>query len=127
MEKKALTIPGKKPGAYFSDAVQYGNLIFTSGTPAKDAEGKVVFTGDVVAQARFIFEKISRLLEAHGSSIKNIIRTTYYLRNMEDRVKLNDLRQELFAGSPPASTAVEVNKLAHEDLLIEIEVVAYIS
>lgn len=124
MEKEILTIPGKKPGIVFSDAVQYGNLIFTSGMVAKDNEGKVVFPGDVVAQAKFILANIEKLLLFAGSDMRHVLRTTYYLRNMEDRVKIDALRREYFASSPPASTAVEVSMLAHEDLLLEIEVVA---
>lgn len=123
MSKKELVLPGKNPGL-FCDAVLYNGLIFTSGTVARDLEGKVAAPGDVEGQTRHIFDNISKVLEMAGSSLENTLKMTIYLRNMEDRLKINPIRKEYFKASRPASTVVEVSKLAHQDLLVEIEIVA---
>lgn len=121
--RRELVLPGKNPGL-FCDAVLYKDLVFTSGTVARDLEGKVVAPGDVEAQTRYIFDNIRKVLEMAGSTLENTLKMTVYLRNMEDRVKINPIRQEYFKACRPASTVVEVSKLAHQDLLVEIEIIA---
>lgn len=122
-QRKEWLLPGKKPGLY-SDAVSYGSLVYTSGIVARNLDGSVFAPGDVEAQTRFVFDRITEILEMTGSRFANIMKMTIYLRNMEDRLKINPIRTAYFDGMMPASTAVEVSKLAHQDLLIEIEVVA---
>jgi 2-iminobutanoate/2-iminopropanoate deaminase len=122
-ERKELVLPGKTP-ALFCDAVQYGDLIFTSGLVARNPDSSVHAPGDVVAQTRYIFDNLKNILALGGSSFQNIIRIVFYVRNMEDRLKINPLREEYFKGVRPASTVIEVSKLAHPDLLVEVEVVA---
>lgn len=122
-ERKELVLPGKAP-ALFCDAVQYGDLIFTSGLVARNPDSTVYAPGDVTAQTRYIFDNLNKILALGGSSFQDIIRIVFYVRNMEDRLKINPLREEYFKGVRPASTVVEVSKLAHPDLLVEVEVVA---
>ena len=123
MERKEWVIPGKVPTLY-CDAVEYNGLLFTSGMVARNPDGTVYCPGDGEAQAKFIFESIQTVLAMAGSSYQDVLRLTVYLRDMEDRVKINPLREAYFAGARPASTVVEVSMLAHPDLVVEMEVVA---
>jgi reactive intermediate/imine deaminase len=111
------------PVSHYTDAVQFGNLLFVSGMVSVDGEGKVLHKGDVAAQTRKIFENMKLLLETAGAGFKDVLKVTLYLRNIEDRPKVNPVRQEFFGAARPASTLVEVNKLIDPDLLIEIEAV----
>lgn len=112
------------PVSHYTDAVQFGNLLFISGMVSVDSNGKVMHRGDVAAQTRKIFENMKLLLETAGAGFKDVLKVTLFLRNIEDRAKVNPVRQEFFGSARPASTLVEINKLIDPDLLIEIEAVA---
>lgn len=111
------------PVSHYTDAVQFGNLLFVSGMVSVDSQGHVLHKGDVAAQTRKIFDNMKLLLETAGAGFKDVLKVTLYLRNIEDRPKVNPVRQEFFGAARPASTLVEVNKLIDPDLLIEIEAV----
>ena len=109
----------------YSRAVKAGNVVEISGTTAVDGE-KIIGKGDVYAQAVFIFQKIEKVLQEAGSSMKDVIRTRMYVTDIskwEDAGKAHAL---FFKEIKPATTMVEVSKLIHDDLLIEIEVSAVI-
>ena len=112
------------PVSHYCDAVRFGDLLFISGMVAADSDGNVVGKGDVVAQARKVFENMGRILESEGCGFGDVLKVTVFLRNMEDRPKINPVRQEVFGESRPASTLVEIAKLVDPDMLIEIEAVA---
>jgi reactive intermediate/imine deaminase len=112
------------PVSHYTDAVRFGNLLFISGMVSVDSSGKVLHKGDVAAQTRKIFENMKLLLETEGAGFRDVLKVTLFLRNIEDRPKVNPVRQEFFGSARPASTLVEVNKLIDPDLLIEIEAVA---
>ncbi len=103
-----------------------GTQVYVSGQVAMDERGQVVGAGDVVAQATLALEHVGRGLRAAGADPSHVTKVTIYVRNMEDRVKVVPLRAQFFGDTLPASTIVEVSKLAHPDLLIEIEAVAVI-
>ena len=109
----------------YSRAVKVGNVIEISGTTAVDGE-EIIGKGDVYAQAVFIFQKIEKVLQEAGSSMKDVIRTRMYVTDIskwEDAGKAHAL---FFKEIKPATTMVEVSKLINDDLLIEIEVSAVI-
>lgn len=109
----------------FSPAVRAGNLIFLSGTTATDDKGKIVGSGDIVAQTRRIFEKFEAILKSVGGDLSNIVETTDYFLSLEDYNKTGELRRELFKGPPwPAATGVVVSGLIRPDALIEIKGIA---
>ncbi len=103
-----------------------GTQVYVSGQVAMDEQGQVVGVGDVVAQATLALEHVARGLRAAGAEPSHVTKVTIYVRNMEDRVKIVPLRARFFGDALPASTIVEVSKLAHPDLLIEIEAIAVI-
>ena len=79
---------------------------------------------DVVAQARRIFEIMGAILSDAGCSFADVVRVTVYLTDIDDRARINPVRQEVFGDTLPASTLVEVSRLAVAGARIEIECIA---
>ena len=124
-KRKEVRLPDLcEPISHYTDAVRFGNLLFISGMVGVDAQGRVIGKGDVVAQARATFANMQRILEAEGASFADVLKVTVYLRNVEDRARINPVRAEFFGDARPASTLVEVSKLVAPELLIEVEAVA---
>lgn len=100
------------------------DLIFISGQVAQDSEGNTVGKGDIVLQTEQALKNLQNVLEASGASLADVVKVTVFLRNMEQRDIVAEVRKRFFKDNLPASTLVEVSKLAHQDWLIEIEAVA---
>ena len=100
--------------------------MFVSGCVATDAQGRVVGGSDVVAQARQAHENIKRCLAAAGASFSDICKVTVFLRNINDREKVNTVRREYFGPHRPASTLVEISRLVRDEYLVEIEATAVV-
>ena len=105
--------------------VEARKTIFVSGQLARDGKGEVVGKGDMRAQIRQTGENIKAALAAAGATLDDIVNTNTYVTNIEEFFKHTDVRMEYF-GAMPTSTTIEVSKLAHPDLMVEIEVVAVI-
>jgi enamine deaminase RidA (YjgF/YER057c/UK114 family) len=103
--------------------VEAKKTIFVSGQLARDARGEVVGKGDMRAQIRQTGENIKAALAAAGASLNDVVKTNTYVTDIEEFFKHTDVRMEYF-GALPTSTTIEVRKLAHPDLMVEIEVVA---
>ena len=103
-----------------------GDLLFISGQAAIDSQGQIVGVGDFDAQAQQVFENLKRVLRAGGSSLKNVIKVTIFLRDMSNFQKIVDLRSRYFTAPYPADTIVEVTSLYSPEALIEIEAVAVV-
>jgi enamine deaminase RidA (YjgF/YER057c/UK114 family) len=106
--------------------VEARKTIFVSGQLARDAKGEVVGKGDMRAQIRQAGENIKAALAAAGATLRDVVKTNTYVTDIEEFFKHTDVRMEYF-GALPTSTTVEVRKLAHPDLLVEIEVIAMVS
>lgn len=111
------------PGAIgpYSQAVQYGNLLFTSGQLGMDASGH--FAPTVEEQAKRSLLNVKAILEAAGFGMEHIVKTTVFLKDMNDFQAVNEVYASFFAEPYPARSAVEVARLP-KDGLVEIEVVA---
>ena len=107
-------------------SISGADLIFVSGQVALDAKGNVVGKGDVVGQTEQVLKNMQGVLETAGASLADVVKVTVFLRNMEHRNTVAEVRKRFFKDNLPASSLVEVNKLVHEDLLIEIEAVAVV-
>lgn len=118
-----LTPKAPKPIGPYSQAVKVGRLLFCSGQiPLDPASGQVISL-NVRDQTRQVMENIhSVLLEAHYDW-GNVVKTTLFLKSMNDFPEVNEVYGRYFSGEPPARTTVEVSRLP-KDVLIEIEVVA---
>jgi 2-iminobutanoate/2-iminopropanoate deaminase len=115
-----------EPISHFTDAVRAGDLLFVSGVVAVDGDGNLVGGDDVVAQARQVLENLRRVLEASGCGFEDVVKVTIFLTDVDDRPRINPLREEVFGNARPASTLVEVTRLAVPRAKIEIEAVALV-
>jgi 2-iminobutanoate/2-iminopropanoate deaminase len=123
--REEIRVPGmSEPISHFTHVVRAGRLAFVSGCVATDAAGRTVGGSDVVAQARQVHENLKRCLAAAGATFADVCKVTVFLKNVADREKVNIARKEYFGPHRPASTLVEISRLAREDLLVEIEAIA---
>jgi 2-iminobutanoate/2-iminopropanoate deaminase len=109
--------------SHYTDAVRFGNILFVSGLTAHDAEGKLVGGTDAAAQTRQILVNLNRVLDAAGATMADVLKVTVFLTNIDDRAAINPVRQEFFGSARPASTLIEVSRLALPDMKVEIEAV----
>lgn len=116
-------VTSKAPGAIgpYSQGVQYGNLIFTSGQLGMDADG--VFPATVVEQAKHSLNNVKAILEAAGSDMQHVLKTTVFLQDMNDFQAVNEVYAQFFTEPYPARSAVQVARLPKNGL-VEIEVIA---
>ena len=105
--------------------VEGRKTIFVSGQLARDRQGGVVGAGDMRAQIRQVGENIKAALAAAGATLADIVKTNTYVTDIDEFFKHVDVRMEYF-GALPTSTTVEVRRLAHPDLLVEVEVIAVV-
>jgi len=125
--REEIRVAGQpEPISHYTDAVRVGDLVFVSGCVPVDAGGSLVGGDDVVEQARQTFANVGAVLEAAGSSFAGVAKVTIFLTDVDDRAKINPVRQEVFGESRPASTLVEVSKLAIPGAKIEVEAVAVV-
>jgi reactive intermediate/imine deaminase len=123
-DRKELMIEGLAPPiSHYCDAVRFGDLLFISGVPPTDAAGRVV-SDDVAVQARQVFLNMKLVLDAAGASFADILKVTVYLLDVNDRSRINPVRQEFFGAARPASTLIGVSELAIPGMKVEIEAVA---
>jgi 2-iminobutanoate/2-iminopropanoate deaminase len=102
-------------------------LIFIAGQVSRDKEGRVVGAGDMRAQIRQVGENLRIALAAAGVGIKDLVKTTTYVTDIDEFFKHPEVRAEIFGQSLPTSTTVEVRRLSHRDMLVEIEAMAMTS
>lgn len=115
-----------EPISHFTDAVRAGDLVFVSGIVAVDAEGRLVGGDDVVAQTRQVLENMREVLARAGCGFGDVVKVTVFLTDIDDRPRINPVRQEVFGAARPASTLVEVSRLAVEGAKVEIDCVALV-
>lgn len=103
-----------------------GRTIYISGQVALNAKGELVGRGDMSAQTRQVFMNLETALKAAGATFNDVVKTNYYLRDASQVQVVRDTRSQFFVKELPASTLVEVSRLANPDFLIEIEVIAVV-
>ncbi|HEY2936063.1 MAG TPA: RidA family protein [Gaiellaceae bacterium] len=124
-ERQEYRVAGQaEPISHYTDAVRAERLLFVSGCVPVDRRGKLVGGDDVVAQARQVFRNVGDVLEAAGASFRDVVKVTLYLTDIDDRPLINPVRQEVFCETRPASTLVEVSRLAVPGARLEVEAVA---
>ena len=112
------------PNGIFSPAIITGDLVFTSGQIGIDSKTGQLAEG-MEAQLEQVFRNLAGVLEASGSSIDHIVKTTVFLADMNDYNKMNELYKAKFKGDPPARSTIQVARLPR-DARIEIEAVAVV-
>jgi 2-iminobutanoate/2-iminopropanoate deaminase len=126
--REEIRVPGlADPISHYTDAVRAGDLLFVSGFVPVDGDGQLVGGDDVVAQARQVFANLAAVLAAAGATFADVVKVTVYLTDIEDRARINPVRQEVFRDTRPASTLVEVSALATPGARVEIDAVALLA
>jgi 2-iminobutanoate/2-iminopropanoate deaminase len=126
--REEIEVPGQAaPISHYALAVRAdGPLLFVSGVVPVDGEGRLVGGDDVVEQARAVFRNLGEVLAAGGATFADVVKVTVFLTDVDDRPLINPVRQEVFGAARPASTLVEVARLAVPGAKIEVEAVALV-
>lgn len=116
----------KAPGAIgpYSQAVKAGSFLFCSGQLPINPATKEIVEGGIEEQTKMALENLKAIIEAGGSSLSNVVKTTVFLKNMNDFAKMNGVYATFFKENPPARAAIEVGRLP-KDVLVEIEAIVY--
>lgn len=122
---KTIISTPKAPAAIgpYSQAVLVNGMLFTSGVIPIDPETNTLVEGDVTVQARQAIGNLKNLIEASSSSMDKVVKTTVFIKDMNDFGKINDIYKDFFTSDFPARSCVEVARLP-KDVLIEIEAIA---
>lgn len=123
MKKNLYSDKVAKPIGPYSQAIEFNNLIFSSGQIALDQSGKIV-GDDIKIQTRQVLSNLKQILEENGSDLDCVIKVTIYLINIEDFASMNEVYSEFFIESKPARSTVQVSRLP-KDAKIEIDVIAF--
>ncbi len=123
--KKEIVIAEKAPQAIgpYSAAVKAGNLIFTAGQLGIDPKSGEFVPGGIEAETRQALLNLQAVLEAAGSSLKSVVKTTVFLRDMNDFGVMNVIYGEFFTEDYPARSAVQPGRLP-KDGAVEIEAIS---
>ncbi len=115
-----------EPVVGYSRAVRIGPHVWVAGTTATGADGRIEAAGDAAAQARRVLENVRAALERAGGRLEHVVRTRIYVREVGDWEAIGRVHGEYFGAIRPASTMVEVSGLVDPQMLVEIEVDAYV-
>lgn len=125
--RQEIRVAGQaEPISHYTDAVRAGDLLFVSGVVPVDGAGRVVGGGDVAEQARQVFRNMGEVLAAAGCAFADVVKVTVFLTDVDDRPLINPARQEVFGETRPASTLVEISRLAVPGARIEVEAIAVV-
>ncbi len=107
----------------YSQAIKAGGLVFCSGQIAIDPASSAIVSGSVAQQTERVLQNLSCVLQAAGSGLDRVVKTTVFLKNMGDFTPMNEVYGRYFTSAPPARSTVEVARLP-KDVLVEIDVIA---
>ena len=125
MEKSVISTKNA-PAAIgpYSQAIKVGNFVFVSGQiPIIPATGEIL-RGDIKLQTKQVLENLKNILDAAGSCIDNVVKTTVFMKDLNDYTAINDVYKEFFSNKPPARAAIQAARLPR-DVGVEIEAVAF--
>jgi len=123
MKEVVLTARGPKPIGPYSQAVKANGLVFVSGQIALDPQSGEFVGTDVRQQTERVLENLKAILEAAGTSLKHVVKTTVFLKDMNDFPAMNEAYAKYFSTTPPARSTVQAARLP-KDALVEIDVIA---
>ena len=113
---------GPKPIGPYSQGVKAAGFLFLSGQVALDPKTNEMLAGDIQQQTTRVLENIKGIVEAAGSDLRHVVKTTVFLKDMNDFPAMNEIYARYFTIAPPARSTVQVARLP-KDALVEIEVV----
>jgi 2-iminobutanoate/2-iminopropanoate deaminase len=117
--------PAPFQGAPYSQAIKAGGLVFVSGQLSLKPGEKDLLAGDISAQTEQVFANLRAILEASGSSLDRLVKTTVFLQSLDDFAGMNEVYARHVGATPPARSTVEVAKLP-SGALVEIEAIAVV-
>jgi 2-iminobutanoate/2-iminopropanoate deaminase len=123
MREVISTHDGPKAIGPYSQAIKANGFVFVSGQVAIDPVTNTLVSGDVAFQTDRVLKNVSGILQAAGSSLDKVVRSTVFLKNMNDFTAMNEVYGKFFTAAPPARSTVEVARLP-KDVLVEIDVIA---
>ncbi len=121
---KKIISTDKAPAAIgpYSQAVQFGDLLFVSGQIPLDPQTGEIVAGDIEVQTRRVMENLKAIIESTGMNLQNVLKCSCFLSSMDNFVKFNTVYDEYFKASPPARETVEVGRLP-KDVLVEVSAI----
>jgi 2-iminobutanoate/2-iminopropanoate deaminase len=123
MKNVVITDRGPKPIGPYSQAIKAGGVVYLSGQVALDPKSGELVGADIRQQTERVIENIKGILEAAGVNLHHVLKTTVFLKDMNDFVAMNEVYGRYFTAAPPARSTVQVSRLP-KDALVEIEVIA---
>lgn len=123
MRETVLTDKSPKPIGPYSQAIRANGFLYVSGQVALDPKTGELVGADVGQQTQRTLENIRGILEAAGSNLHHVVKTTVFLKDMNDFAAMNEAYAKYFPSAPPARSTVQVARLP-KDALVEIEVIA---
>ena len=124
---KEIIFTDKAPKAIgpYSQAVRIGDCLFTSGQIPIDPKTGDLVIDDIQKETRQVLENLKAVVEGGGATLEQVVKTTVFLKDMNQFVLVNEVFAEFFSGNPPARSCVEVARLP-KDVNVEIEAIAVI-
>jgi 2-iminobutanoate/2-iminopropanoate deaminase len=123
MKDIVLTDRGPKPIGPYSQAIRANGFLYVSGQVALDPKTGELTGTDIQQQTRRTLENLKGILEAAGSNLHHVVKTTVFLKDMNDFAAMNEVYAKFFTLAPPARSTVQVARLP-KDALVEIELIA---
>jgi 2-iminobutanoate/2-iminopropanoate deaminase len=123
MKEVISTDKGPRAIGPYSQAIKAGGFIFTAGQIALDPATAQIVEGDVVRQTFRALDNLKAIVEAAGSSLSRVVKTTVYLKDMNDFAAMNEVYARYFPENPPARSTVEAARLPR-DVCVEIDLIA---
>ena len=123
MKDVVLTDRGPKPIGPYSQAIRTNGFLFVSGQVALDPKTGEMSGADIRLQTERVLESVKGILEAAGSKLHHVVKTTVFLKDINDFATMNEVYARYFTAAPPARSTVQVARLP-KDALVEIDVIA---
>lgn len=123
MREVVLTERAPKPIGPYSQAIKSNGFLFASGQVALDPKTGEIAGADIAAQTDRVLQNVKGLVEAAGSTMHRVVKTTVYLKDMNDFSAMNEVYGKYFPAPHPARTTIQAARLP-KDTLVEIEVIA---
>jgi 2-iminobutanoate/2-iminopropanoate deaminase len=123
MKDIVLTDRGPKPIGPYSQAVKSNGFVFVSGQVALDPKTNEFVGSDVRQQTERVLENLKAIVEASGVSLNHVVKTTVFLKDMNDFTAMNEVYARYFIAAPPARSTVQAARLP-KDALVEIDLIA---
>lgn len=123
MKEVIATDRGPKAIGPYSQAIRANGFLFVSGQIALDPSTQLLVAGDIKAQTERVMENLKGIVEAAGSALDRVVRTTVFLADMNEFASMNEIYARYFPGQPPARSTVQAARLPR-DVRVEIDLIA---